>query len=230
LTPYPAELHDLLETLGRCDPNAAQAADNILSKAFPLPARLHEELASLRELVANADGARRTALQTRIRNLEARLATPSHVSPLRLDKFRAKLERRIQYTRLVNWEQFTSAQLRERLTAKIGVPCPDDWMQSKEIMTVLNALAELPPGFKDLAFRLIRTRCGPEPWDLRDEAPNRAFLDALERRGLNLTPWLDGIGKRAGGDGPTSWPYCSNRSRHPTGDGPIGRNLAGTNP
>ncbi|MEJ2229396.1 MAG: hypothetical protein P8Y67_14515 [Alphaproteobacteria bacterium] len=196
LTPYPVELHDLLETLNRCDPNAAQAADTILSKAFPLPARLHEELASLRELVANADGARRTALQTRIRNLETRLATPSHVSPLRLDKFRAKLERRIQYARLVNWEQLVSARLRERLAEKIGVPYPDDWMQSEEILTVLNALAELPPGFKDLAFRLIRTRCGPEPWDLRDEAPNRAFLDALEHRGLNLTPWLEGIGPR----------------------------------
>jgi hypothetical protein len=196
MTPYPVELHDLLETLSRSDPNAAQAADTILSKAFPLPARLHEELANLRERVPNADSARRTMLQTRIRNLEARLAAPSHVSPYRLKIFRAKLERRIQHAQLLNWEQLVGAQLRERLAAKIGMPYPDDWVQRKEIMTVLNALAELPPGFKDLAFRLLRTRCGPEPWDLRDEEPNRAFLDVLERRGLNLTPWLEGIGPR----------------------------------
>jgi hypothetical protein len=196
LTAYPVELHAALEKLSRYDPNAAQAADAILSEAFPLPARVAEELACLRELVANADGARQIALRARILNLEARLVTPPHVSPLRLSKFRAKLERRIQHAWLSHWERLIGTELRKRLAAKIGAPCPDDWMQSEDIMTVLNALAELPPGFKDLAFRLLRTRRGPTPWDLRDEAPNRTFLDALGRRGVNVVPWLEGIGPR----------------------------------
>lgn len=195
LTPYPAELHDVLKTLGLCDPNAAYAADRILSHSFPLPVHIHTELARLYSLAENSDSTRQAVFKARICHLEARLRAPLDVSPIKLAKYRAKLERRIRHAHMSNWEQRLNTQLCEYLTVKMGVQS-QDWMQNDEIMAVLVALAELPSGIRNLGFRLLKTRRGPEPWDLRDEAPNRAFLDALERRGVNIAPWLDGIGSR----------------------------------
>jgi YD repeat-containing protein len=128
--------------------------------------------------------------------MEKALAKPSRVSEVRLAKYRAKLDRRIRHFRLLEWERRVATQLAASLEAKIGAAPPQDWLQSEEIIGAISALAGLPAGFQRLAFRLLKTRCGPEPWDLRAETPNSSFLAAIERRGIKTRPWLDGIGPR----------------------------------
>jgi hypothetical protein len=194
LTPYPEELHGALLELARLDPNVVRSADHILSPDYPLASRLTSELAFLRDM--KSDGARKRALLARITKLEARLTSPSHASTLRLAKYRAKLDRRIRHFRLLEWERRLTMRLGASLEAKIGAPTPEDWLRNQEIIGVISALAGLPAGFQKLAFRLLKTRCGPEPWDLRAEAPNSSFLAAIERRGIKTRPWLDGIGPR----------------------------------
>jgi hypothetical protein len=196
LAAYPVELHDLLLDLARLDPNASRTADGILSRDYPLPARLKAELSFLRKALEQSEGARRRSLTARIAGLEERLAGPPRAPGQRLGRYRAKLERRMRALRLAEWEARAARRLQEALEAKLGGPPPEDWRQDGEILDVLTALAGLPAGFRKLAFRLLRARRGPEPWDLREEEPNRAFLAQIERRGIDVRPWLDGVGPR----------------------------------
>ncbi|MCP4380017.1 MAG: hypothetical protein GY798_01070 [Hyphomicrobiales bacterium] len=191
-TPYPYELHGLLEELMRCDPNADRAVDAILGKDFPRPERLQSELAAIRKKLENAVPGDRRALSARARSLETRLSTPVSISVKRLENYRVKLERRFQHARLGQWEYRLGKQVRAALHGTLGFAPPDAWLERDDITRVLASLAELEPGFRRLAIRLLKARCGPEPWDLRGAAQNRAFLDRLKRRKVNATPWLEG--------------------------------------
>lgn len=199
---YPAPLHETLNELARWDANAARAADEILSPDFPRPDCMETELAFLRDAARGADGDRKQALEARARKLERRLCTPAAASPARLDKYRAKLERRLRHARLSKWEESLFARLRSGLEKEIGAPPPDEWLRREEIVAVLTAFAGLNGPFKSLAFRLLKTRCGPPPWDLRQEPANQAFLAALYRKGLATSAWFDGIGARTAKAGP----------------------------
>jgi hypothetical protein len=64
-----------------------------------------------------------------------------------------------------------------------------------DLLPHLLSVPELPS--RRLALRLLRARAGPFPWDLRDEPANAHFIAALSRRGIRMTPWIDGIGLAA---------------------------------
>lgn len=196
LAAYPAALHDLLADLARVDADAPRAVDKLLSQDYPLPSRMRAELGFLREEVQRREGERRKALAARMAKLEARLAAPTPEPGLRLGKYRAKLERRLRRFQVLQWETNLTEQIRSALKEKLGAEPPEEWLKSDEIMGVITALAGLQPGFRELAFRLLKARCGSQPWDLREEGPNRSFLADIERRGIRIEPWLNGVGPR----------------------------------
>ena len=194
LSLYPVALHETLIELARWAPNAAQAADNVLSQDFPSRDRMEAELAFLTRAAVEADGDRRAALEGRVAKLEHRLQTPAAVSPGRLANHRAKLERRLRHARFSRWEQLLAMQLQRGLRTEVGVPVPDAWLQREDFISLVTAFAGLNAKYKRLAFRLLEARCADAPWDLRSDPANQSFLAGLERRGIVSAAWLDGIG------------------------------------
>jgi hypothetical protein len=196
LSLYPAALHDTLLELTRWDANAARAADKILSPDFPQPGRMAAERAWLEEAATEVEGERKAALLARIAKLERRMREPAAVTPGRLRTHRAKLERRLLHARLSNWEVTLLAGLRRALDNEIGAPLPGEWLGRDEVVGLVAALAGLSAGIRKLAFRVLKRRLGPRPWDLREAPANQTFLATLERKGIAAGPWLDGIGVR----------------------------------
>ncbi len=196
LTSYPSELHPLLEELALWDPKPARAAHQILAQDFPLREKMEAEIGVVRDMAKQADADRKRVLLARALKLERRLTTSPCISDKRLHNYRAKLERRIRYAKLLRWEQNLGEQFRAGFEEKIGITPSEDWLLHERTIQILTALAELPAGFRKLAFQLVKVRCGPEPWDLRSEQPNKDFIKTLDRGGIKVEPWLDGIGPR----------------------------------
>ncbi len=202
LSPYPEELHGLLDDLARWDPNAAGAADRILSKDYPRRENLQAELATLRDMEGTAPPTAAGSLRARIGGIERRLTERPAVSEKRLGNYVKKLERRIRHCRLQQWERDLEGQLLNCLRDVIGPSQSVRLLEDEDTVMLLSSFASLEPKFRDLAFRLVRARCGPRPWDLRNTGPNQAFLEGLKRQGVLVDPWLDGIGPRPVHAGP----------------------------
>jgi hypothetical protein len=196
LAPYPPELHEQLLELACWDRRPGRSAERVLAADFPIATRLETELAHVRKLAKRTSGERKAMLDARARKLERRLATPARISARRLDRHRARLRRRILHARLGRWDDHLNARLHGGLEAVMGMAPPADRLRRPEVMRLLTPLAGLKPEFRTLAFRLLKCRCGPKPWDLRADAANDAFLAELERRGTRIAPWLDGIAPR----------------------------------
>lgn len=196
LAAYPAEFHALLRDLAAWDDKAGAAAEQILSKDFPVRQQLEMERAKLRAIMDDAEPDRRGSLEARLQSIERRLHTPPVVSAQRRANLRYKLEQRLLHARLQAWSDRLETQLRDGLRARVGSSVPDELIERDEVVRVLTALPALAPSVANLAFRLVEARCGEPPWDLRSDPANVAFLDALTRKGASLTPWLDGIGAR----------------------------------
>jgi hypothetical protein len=182
---YPEALHPALRLLATVEPEAQKAAANRLADDVPDPAALEREIAALRERVGKPGVAKRLA------NLEARLASPKPPSPARLTKLAAKLERAAHDLGLARFGAVLTAGAHERLMRAFALPALPTWANSPRVGTLLVSLLKLDAADRELAARLVRARCGPPPWDLRDDVPNRNFLDELRAANIDPAPWLD---------------------------------------
>jgi len=84
-------------------------------------------------------------------------------------------------------EESLQGQLRELLELNV-IPM---WLLQPRQIAVLASLLRLDPPFRALGIRLLRLRCGPPPWDLRDHPSNLAFLSRLRELGVDPQPWLN---------------------------------------
>jgi hypothetical protein len=89
-------------------------------------------------------------------------------------------------------EKRFDAAVREKLLDRTGLELPEVWREARRLDALCHLLL-LPAASRDLALRLLRTRAGPRPWDLREAPSNRAFLKRLGAAGLDPRPWLDGL-------------------------------------
>jgi hypothetical protein len=190
---YPAALHPVLTRIAAVDPRAIQAIDDILGDDFPSTEKVARERSALLDLAAAATGAKRLSLEKRIAKLDALSTTPVRVTPHRLANLASKLERRLLHARLLQAEQSTLDRLQTSLSDWFGVQPPIEWLQRRDVTEVLVGLAGLDKSFRTLGLRLLARSFNAKPVDLRDDVPNRTFLDGLVRRGLDIAPWLDGI-------------------------------------
>lgn len=196
LSAYPEELHGALAELALWERDFESAADHILSKDFPLRRKLEAERAVLVEMIGAADPERTTTLQLRLNSLDRRLTTKATASPQRLQNYQIKIERRTRHARLLAWEDMLTNAFQGALADKIGTAIPDDVIANTDTLYLFGAVAALDGVSANLAYRLIRTRCGLRPWDLRDDPANAGFLAELTRRGVDVSVWMDGIGSR----------------------------------
>jgi len=205
---YPDGLQDALGALARHAADAEQVAERVLGKDVPDPARLQVEVEALRARLG-PDAPR--GLAARAQALEERIARPRPLSPARLERCRAKLQRRARLA----WLDRVEVRLRERVLASLraqgsggapsATPLPEGWLEDDATLELVGALAGLRPAFRALGFRLLGVRAGPPPWDLRDDPANRAFLRRLVAAGYDPDPWVDGIGPRSLEVGGARW-------------------------
>jgi hypothetical protein len=192
---YPEALHGALARLAAVDLDSERIAARKLATDLPDPADLEREISVLRET---------GKAPKRLASLEHRLAYPTTPSPKRLANLAAKLEAAACEIALERFVATASAQVGARFVSTFALPSWDAWTtataevagkpgstEAMRLREILFALLELEPRDRALAGRLLRARCGPPPWDLRDEPANQKFLARMKASKLDPAPWLD---------------------------------------
>jgi hypothetical protein len=189
---YPTSLQALLARLAVVDPDARATADRLLGHAFADPAAVRREIAALEAQIAA--GGRVERMRARVANLRRRLESPRPPTPAQLEGLRKKLAERVDQRLLDGYDERLAAVLATAMAPVIGTGELPAWLLESPCIDLLPHLAALDARTRRLAFRVLRARARPYPWDLRDEGANAAFLEALRARGVDPLPWLDGIG------------------------------------
>lgn len=195
---YPAELRPALAVLDALAAGATAAA--ILDETFPPPDATRRELAAIEARLAAGHGGDRLA--RRAANLRARLTTPPPTTPARLARLTARLELAIATTRFDRWHAALAVAVDAAIADGFALAtAAPPWLFDPRYRKVLAGLVDLDGDIRRLARELLVARTGPPPWDLRDRPWNRRWLTRMAARGVDLGPWLDGIGPRAAGTG-----------------------------
>ena len=189
---YPTSLASALRTLSSADAHAEQTAARILGKSFPDRAALRQQLQRMQLALEQGSAAKPEQLRKRMANLKKRTEQPATASPKKLETLQLKLHQAVERKQLEHYEKRLNEALLTALLPRLGVAPP--WLFEQPCIGLLPALCTLPRSARRLAFRLLRARAGPYPWDLREAEPNRRLLQRLTNRGLDMAPWLDGIG------------------------------------
>ncbi len=182
------DLRPALEDLARWWPEAERWARRAIDELAPPDEALDREIAALEARVRPEDG--ETPLSLRLQNLRDRRATPRALS----EGQRRKLAERARTLAATAFVDALLGAARVEVAAvlpeALGVNTLPDWSDRPDLWRALGGLGETSKEIQTLAWRVLRHRAGPPPWDLREETPNRRFLDRLRARGVKLEPWL----------------------------------------
>ena len=186
---YPETLRPVLGTLSGVTDDAKRIARRVLGKDCPDPESVRREVATIDErLAVHPDDPH---LSRRRRNLRARMESVQAVSPARLGRLKDKLERAVRRSLVVALENRLEAGIDVRLRRMLEVDALPDWMFEPPQLRVLAPMLRLSRAFRTLGLRMLRRRLGPPPWNLAEDPANQAFLTRLDKRGVNLGPWLN---------------------------------------
>jgi hypothetical protein len=191
---YPKKLHAAIRRLERVDADARRSASVVLGKSCPDPERLAREIASIRLRIDDAPRRNATSMRKRIENLEIRRRARGRLSAEKLERLGEKLERRIRLARVKAWIGALEAEVRSRLEEELGGPVPPGWSTDADTSNVVAHLLALSGRDRSVALKVLRARRDDPPWDLRDAVANQRFIASLERRGIDMEPWVDGVG------------------------------------
>jgi hypothetical protein len=194
---FPEVLHGELQGLAGVHKQPERAANSILAKDFPDPVKLKKELAGLKRRLQGAGQAEagKEKLMCRKAALEKRLEQQHLPSSARLERLQRKIRRAIHDAAIDEWERYLDSKLTRSLSAYLGIDGKPEWLFESRVLKMLLAVMELEPGEnKALAFRLLRLRSLPPPWDLQDNESNRKFIEELQRRNINMDVWMKGVG------------------------------------
>ena len=186
---YPETLRPVLGTLSGVTDDAKRIAGRVLGKDFPDPESVRREISAIeRRLTEHPDDPR---LARRLRNLRARTESGPAVSPARLGRLKGKLERAVRRNLVVKLQARLEVGLDARLKRLLEAEALPDWMFESRQLRVLAPMLRLSRALRTLGLRLFRRRLGPPPWNLAEDPANQAFLARLDKRGVNLGPWLN---------------------------------------
>lgn len=196
-TRYPAALRSAIAALTALD--AGAVASSIVDPTFPPRDATRRELAAIEARLADGGGPR---LARRAENLRARLASPPRPSTARLARLASKLHVAVATVRFDRWYAELADQVEAAIARALGVDRDTPWLFEPRYERALSGLLRLDSEHRALARAVLAARCGDRPWDLRDAPWNRAWLARVARPGLDLAPWLDGMGRRMLGEPP----------------------------
>ena len=188
---YPAEFGEHLKALRSFLPNgeAQKRAAAILGKDFPDPEELQRELDHVLASSARAPSEKLTRRAAKLRGWIERPRIPSAV---RLKNLERKLIAAVRQTRLEKWRSTIHEQASARLTQTLpGFQHRDKWLASPRLTPHVLGIAEMDKSRQRHPLWVLRHF---DHYDFRNEPANRKFVARLEAKGLDLGPWLDGIG------------------------------------
>lgn len=193
---YPAPLHPALRQLAEVSDRAEYVARRASKGVVPNPAALRREHEALTARLATATGEARRRMQQRLANLDARLCGDFDIRAAKLARLAAKLEQAAARELLRAADSRLLVALGAACQSLVGTEQWPAWLSRDENLALLPAIFELPPRHQKLARRLLRLRCGPPPWDLRDAPANARFVASMRARGIDCRPWIDGMAPR----------------------------------
>lgn len=161
---FPSALHQALEAFATTEPNAQTRATKLLRPDIRSTDDLQHELARLPE-----SAVKRRAM------LQERLANPTQPTPARLQRLAQRLEAATDLAFVQRWTANVIEHLKQHARVDVDVE-------------LLAAFGTLKRPFRRLAERVVREG------DLRDAPGNAAYLKRMREFGINMDPWLDGIG------------------------------------
>ena len=198
---YPEALQPALTELAGVADDAERIAGGVLGKDCPHPDDLRQEIAAIeRKLAACQDQSELSRdqrelsmafLQQKLNNLRLRLRSPRLVSPVRLDRLRAKLEARTRRCLIESWQRRLNAELTAAFSRLLEADEVPAWMFEPPQLRVLESMTRLPGAFRSLGWRLFGARASSGPWNLVDDPANRAYLERVRECGVDVEPWLD---------------------------------------
>jgi len=191
---YPEAFRETLEKLASIEPKAEKIASSILSRDFPDPNKITQELHHLDEKISGASEKHRSPLVMRRQNLAARLSRKDFISPQRMRTLHTKIDRAFKRAVVRHWEQPLDTRFVKEWPRFLEMEDCPPWLFEKKTLETLLPIFQLDASHQTLALRLIRVRTGKPPWDLRDDPANQRFLNLLTQRGVNIDPWINGIG------------------------------------
>ena len=189
---YPDVLHDALRSLARVVPNAERVAKRILRDHARDTAAIDDEIRALRRLLAQRSDPSRAhteRLRARLANLTRRRRDGARFTAKKAAALEKKIARATVNEIVAHVTEAARAASRRFVCELLDVDSvPDDWTTPLR-QRLLAPIATLEPKMRALAGRVLRARLGPPPWDLRDAPENRAFIERLAERGVDVGPW-----------------------------------------
>ncbi len=200
--PWGTALPDALqEPLARlCGAGGEAAARKILAETFPDADALDAEIRAIEKKLAGSDGEAARRLANRLGNLRRKLDTPKLPSAARVQNLANELSEAADVTAFERWRAALAARLDAAMPEVLDLDVAPAWLSAPDYRGVILGITGLNGAPRKLAHRVLSARCGPPPWDLRDDPANRAFVTRIRRLGIDPAPWVDGIGVRMIGE------------------------------
>jgi len=198
---FPATLHDPLARLAGAHPQAEAAANRLLRRDFPSRKKMEEELQAIEQKLVDAPPEAATRLAARRKTITGRLRGGNRVSARRAARLGEKIEHSAALALWTGWCAAFDDFLAAALPRMLNLDQRPDWLLLPSTLDVLVGVVRLKKADRRLAERLLRARCGPPPWDLRDDPANHAYLERMKARGIDMGPWLSGLGSHEVKDG-----------------------------
>jgi len=198
-TALPRSMHAPLARL--CAAGGESIARKLLAETFPDVDALDAEIAAIERKLAASDGEQARRLAARLTNLEHKRDTPKAPSAQRVTNLTAELTAAAELCAFDRWRAALVSRIDAGMPAALDLESSPPWLATPAYRQVVLGILELTGSPRKLAHRLLAARCGPGPWDFRDEPANRAFVARLRRAGVDPAPWVEGIGVVACGAG-----------------------------
>lgn len=192
---YPYPLQDSLLLLNTYHHNAPKVAEQQLSQYFPSKHKLEQQIKVLQQKLT--ESATDKGLALRLNSLQKRLSTPPQIpSPALLQKLTDKLHHAAYSGVLNRWHDYLSENLEQRFADAFDLGnLPTDSLGDPRHQSSLMALLSLSKATQKVAKKVLQARLQAAPWDLRDATENQQFLQLMTSQGIDIQPWLEGIGE-----------------------------------
>lgn len=190
---YPEALHEDLRWLATITPRAEAIAAKSLRSVRHGRRAIEAELRAVEAMRTEASTERRAVLDERVATLRRRLAHAPQPSEVKLERLRTKLRRRGGLELVRGTGALADDALREVLGKHLDIEASTPWILDERLLRLMVPLQKEPPATRRLARTLLRRRTEHGPWDLREHPANAAYLASLRERGIDPTPWIDGL-------------------------------------
>lgn len=186
-------MHNALKIVLRYYLTPHKLTERLLGFYYPNTSALQSEIQAIEtKLVSTPDIHAQQRLSTRLIHLKTRLTQPPELTRTRLQQLDKKLHRAALQDLFQRWLQECNQSVKHHLQKKFYLkhPIPTAWLNNPTYFDLLNALGRFSESERQLAGLLLQAELQGN-YCLLDEPANQEWLSTMQRKGLNLTAWLE---------------------------------------